>query len=302
VEVDGGVARIVWRRLVVVALLLEALERRPRFDERAIHREVLAAHQLRGSRLRDHGAEELAGDVVRQESVAIFREDRRDEALLDHVHVEEPTKEQVVVELLAELPLAPHRVERHQQRRLEQPLRRDRRTPRPRVHRVEHRGQARERLVRQLLDRPKRILGRNPILGRHQAQHRRLLRVRSAHASNRSHPIAAVGPPRSSFFSSLLGLPVSFLRVEERGRPFCDGLRPIHHREVIEVVYRSGHGVSTRKGCTRVRRGRRARSGSFPLRCGRGRSSVMGSPGRSRTRPCTPGRRGEWRVGMGARS
>ena len=71
-----------------------------------------------------------------------FVKTRRVEARLDHVHVEEPAEQQVVVELLAEQPLASHGVQRHQQRRLQQPLGRDRRPPHAAVHRVEHRRQS----------------------------------------------------------------------------------------------------------------------------------------------------------------
>ncbi len=59
------------------------------------------------------------------------------EAFLDHSHVEEPSEEQIIVELFAGLPLAPHRVKRHQQRRLQPPFRRDRRTACTCVPRVE---------------------------------------------------------------------------------------------------------------------------------------------------------------------
>src|SRR4051812_6740702 len=74
---------------------------------------------------------ELPGHVVRDETIAILREHRRIEARLLHVHVEEPTKQKVVVALLAELPLAPHRVERDQKHRLQQTLRRESTVGRP---------------------------------------------------------------------------------------------------------------------------------------------------------------------------
>src|SRR5262249_36841630 len=60
----------------------------------------------------------------------------------DHVHVQEPAKQQVVTELLAQQPLAAHRVECHQHHRLEQPLGWNRRTTNRAVHRVEGRGWA----------------------------------------------------------------------------------------------------------------------------------------------------------------
>jgi len=49
-EVDRGVARVVARRLVRAAILwLEALERRPSFDEGAVDGEVLGAEQMRAA-------------------------------------------------------------------------------------------------------------------------------------------------------------------------------------------------------------------------------------------------------------
>jgi hypothetical protein len=111
------VARVVGRPLVVVVLLLEALERRPRLDQRPVHREVVGAHQPRLVSLLDDGPQELARRVVNDQPVAVVREDRRHEARLAHVHVEQPAEEQVVVELLAELPLAAHRVQRDLQLR-----------------------------------------------------------------------------------------------------------------------------------------------------------------------------------------
>jgi hypothetical protein len=59
------------------------------------------------------------------------------EAFLDHSHVEEPSEEQIIVELFAELPLAPHRVKRHQQHHLQPPFQQNRRTACTCVPRVE---------------------------------------------------------------------------------------------------------------------------------------------------------------------
>jgi hypothetical protein len=93
VKVHRRITRIVGRRLVVVALLLEALERRPRFDERSVDREVIGAHQLRLARLLDDQAKKLARYVVGDQSATIVGEDGRHEAPLHHVHVEKPAKQ-----------------------------------------------------------------------------------------------------------------------------------------------------------------------------------------------------------------
>lgn len=166
VKVDARIARVIRRRLVVRrrVLPLEALEARPRVDERAVDAELIATDQPGPLRRLDHGAKELPGRVARHEPIPILREDRRIEARLLHIHIEEPAKHEVVVELLAELPLAAHRVQRDEQHRFEQPLGRDRGSPHRRVHLVEHGRQLRERCVRQLLDPPKRVRRWHPRL------------------------------------------------------------------------------------------------------------------------------------------
>ena len=95
-------------------------------DQRAIDGEVLAAHEALSPGALDDRAEEVRRDLVLEQALAVEREDRPVEDLLGHVHVEKPAVEQVVAELLAEHPLAPDTVERHQHARLQEPLGRDR--------------------------------------------------------------------------------------------------------------------------------------------------------------------------------
>jgi hypothetical protein len=80
-------------------------------------------------RLLDHGSEEFRRDIVVEESISVAGERARIKGRLVCVHVEEPTEQQVVVELLAELPIAADRVQRHQYLRLEQALGWNRRPP-----------------------------------------------------------------------------------------------------------------------------------------------------------------------------
>ena len=63
--------------------------------------------------------------VVGEQALAVLREAGGVERLVADVEVEEPLEEQVVAQPLAELALAADRVERDQQARLEQVLRRD---------------------------------------------------------------------------------------------------------------------------------------------------------------------------------
>ena len=160
-KIDARVSRVVGRIAVVGALFLEALEARAGFDHRAIDGEVITAHQLRTLRLRDDDAEKFTGHVVLEQPLAIMRKRAVLERRLDHAHVQEPTKEKVVGQLLAELPLAAHRVERHQQRRLEKSLGRNRRATATAVHRIERRPELRQCRVAKPLDFSNRMVRRN---------------------------------------------------------------------------------------------------------------------------------------------
>jgi len=71
-----------------------------------------AAHQALAPSLVAVLPEEGTGDVVLQEAVSISGKGTGVEAALDHVHVEEPAAEEVVVELLAERALTPDAVQR----------------------------------------------------------------------------------------------------------------------------------------------------------------------------------------------
>jgi hypothetical protein len=89
------------------------------------------------------------------------------EAWLVPVQVQEPTEQKVVVQLLAEHPLAAHGIQRHQERSFQQPLRRDRGPAHFTVHLLEQGREFFERYLGQLLDQPDRMLGRYSLLGVH---------------------------------------------------------------------------------------------------------------------------------------
>jgi hypothetical protein len=86
---DLGIARDRWLRGRLI-LRLEALVRRPRLQQRAIHGEVIrrdVAAQLR--RAHDSG-EELIGDPRIQESLTVLGERRRIERWLIDAQIQEP--------------------------------------------------------------------------------------------------------------------------------------------------------------------------------------------------------------------
>lgn len=125
--------------------------------------------------------EELAADLVFQKALAVLGKRRGVEAGAHHVHVEEPAEQQVVVELLAELPLAADREQRHQNHGLEQPLRRNGCAADPAVHLVELSGELGEGPVSEHLHLTKTVVLRDSVGRGNQAQHRRLLGIFTAH-------------------------------------------------------------------------------------------------------------------------
>lgn len=165
----------------------EVLDRAPRLDQRAVDAEVVRARQAGLTRLLDDRLEEVRRDFVLDQAVTVLREGRRVEDLLDHVHVEEPPVEHVVLDLLAELPLAADRVQHLQKDGLQEPLRRDRAPARAGVDLVEERRQALQSRVGEGLERSQRVVLPDPVLDRDQAEHRRLLRSLASHEPLRSH-------------------------------------------------------------------------------------------------------------------
>src|SRR5262252_3630583 len=111
----------------------------------------------------------------------VLRECTRIEPPLRHVHVQEPAKEKVVVELLAEETLAAHRVEGHQQRRLEQSFGRDGRPAHLRVHPIECNCEVRQCHIDELLDGAQRMPLGHYRRRRHQTDHGALLRLDPSH-------------------------------------------------------------------------------------------------------------------------
>ncbi len=124
-------------RAMAESTTTETTRRRPPHG----HASTSVAHIRRNSSA--HGT----SNVVLEQALAIARERARVERRLVGAHVEEPAEQQVVVELLAELPVASHRVQGHQDLCLQQPLRWDRRPPDAAVHRIERRGQPSQDLV-----------------------------------------------------------------------------------------------------------------------------------------------------------
>jgi hypothetical protein len=73
-----------------------------------------------------YGFEELGGNIGVEKAIAALRERRMVPYGIVDAEADEPTKQQVIVDLFHQLALRAHGVERLQQRSPEQPLRRDR--------------------------------------------------------------------------------------------------------------------------------------------------------------------------------
>src|SRR4030095_5769079 len=133
----GEVARIVRRPVSgLLVLRTEALERGPRLEQRAVHGEMLGRKKPPVLRRLADPLEEQAGDVGFEQPRLVLGERRGIEGVLVESQVEEEAKEEIVLQALAELPLAAHAVERDEQAALKQHLGRDRGPTPLTVHRV----------------------------------------------------------------------------------------------------------------------------------------------------------------------
>ena len=145
----------------------------------------------------------MLSDLALQQPFPILGEHRRAEHLIVQLQAHEPAVEQVVVDLLDQLALAPDRVQHLQQQRPQQLLRRDRRSADPfGVDTIEALRQLLQRRVHQSPDRSKRMVLGNPGLQRYVAEDPTLERLRSSHISPLGLPSKV--PFDEEFFSSLL--------------------------------------------------------------------------------------------------
>src|SRR5215469_88695 len=181
VEVHRRVARIIGPVPRLLILPLEALKRGPCLNQRPVHREVLTGEQLERSRLLYHPAEELSCHLAFQKPLAVGGKAGMIETRFVQLHIQKPAEQQVIFKLLAEQPFAADRIQRHQQRRFEQPLGRNRRSPDRAVHPVQYRRQLLEHRFRQLLDPPKWMPLGNSLLEVYHHQHRPLPPLLASH-------------------------------------------------------------------------------------------------------------------------
>lgn len=92
----------------------EALGARPRLQELAIHRKMLARQQCLNLRLCQHAGHELRRYIAHQKPVAVLTERRRISLRVVDAKADKPTKQQVKLDQLHQLPLGADRIERLQ--------------------------------------------------------------------------------------------------------------------------------------------------------------------------------------------
>lgn len=172
-EVDhpGAVITVLGRGAI---LGLEALERSPGIDQRAVDREVVRGQQLLLAGQIDDLIEEASSDVGGDKAFAQPAEVRLVQRRALEIHVEKPTEQDVVVELFAELPVRANRIQRNQQLRLEQSLWRNRWATDRGVQRVQLPRNCAQGTVGQTLHPSQRMIRRHTRLRREVVEHRGL--------------------------------------------------------------------------------------------------------------------------------
>jgi hypothetical protein len=142
---------------------------------------VLGGEEVLRFRLREDLVEERLGDVPGEQAVPVLGEDGGVPHGVIHPEPHEPAEEEVVVELLHELPLAPDREEDLEQERAEELLRRDRRATGMGVQQGEARRQLLQGRVHHHPDRAERMVLRDPPLGGGVTPHAALLGIVASH-------------------------------------------------------------------------------------------------------------------------
>src|SRR6267378_360936 len=180
-KVDARVAGIVGRGWLVVPFALETLMSGPGLDQRAVDRKMLVREQSLGARLLDYRVEKALCYLAHQQALPILREDRHVPDRIVDVEPHKPAKQEVVIELLHQQPLAAHRVQHLQQQRAQKLLRRNRRPPAAGVDRVEAPRRLLEGRIYHYSDGSQRMILWYSPLRRYVAEHSALLVVYPAH-------------------------------------------------------------------------------------------------------------------------
>ena len=201
-EIDGGIAGVIvlgWtRRLVRTVLEGKALETGPRLDQRAIGAEMLVAGPPLFPTQLEHFIEEQLRTFGAQHPLLVLAEAAVVPTALVQFPIQKPQPQEVVRQLLAEQSLRTHRVQRHQQPRLQQLLGRNRRPSVDRIEGIELRTESAQDLLGLTLDHAQRVIFGDSRFGIDQGAELRLLFRFSAHEPIHHNPYT-IGKPKSPF-------------------------------------------------------------------------------------------------------
>jgi hypothetical protein len=154
---------------------------RPRLQQRAVDGEVLAREQpARVGQVHDAG-EEVGGHPAVEQALAVLGERRGVPRLVVELQADEPAEEQVVLELLDELPLAADRVEELEQQRPHELLRRHRGAACAAVEGREAGREVAQHGIDEHADRAQRVLRRDAVLPVHHREHHALPALLAPH-------------------------------------------------------------------------------------------------------------------------
>src|SRR3984893_18400218 len=182
-EVALGIAPSARCRRVAAVLRHETLHAGPSLNQCAVDREVLARQQLADLRQVEDSGHELARNIAVEQPIPVLAEHGGVPYRVIGGEANKPAEQQVIVKLLHQLPLRPNRVERLQQQRSQQALRRDRRASFPRIKSAKGRRQLPQGLVNNLADRSQRMVCRYPRLQRNVAEKNFRSLIFAAHRS-----------------------------------------------------------------------------------------------------------------------
>ena len=182
-EVDGRVPGIIVRgRRGWLVRGLHALMAGPGLQERPVHGKVLGRDEVRCARLGQNRREKGLGDVALEQPVPVLGKHGRIPDGIVHGQPNEPAEQEVVVQLLHELPLTPNAVELLQEQRAEELFRRDRGPTGMGVQQGEAGGEVLQGLIRLPPDRAEGVVLGDQLLRLNVAPHVALLGIAATHA------------------------------------------------------------------------------------------------------------------------
>lgn len=180
-EIHSRVLAAAFRRLARTVLGHKALVGSPGVDQRAIDREMFIGSQLLPLGQNQDLAEELPHDGFRQQPLPVLRKGRRRPHAVIHGKADEPAVQEVVLDVLHQLPLGADGKEHLDKAGPQQPFGRDAGATGTGIQLLEGRVHRRQDAIDQHPQLPQGMIRRYPFFQRPVAEHRMLGRVRPSH-------------------------------------------------------------------------------------------------------------------------